>query len=229
VIDRDVYRSGQYAAMFQPDDSHNPFQKLYAAKRDDVISSIRRGLAPGGRVLDLGGGPGRMAVRLAGDYRVTLGDVSLDMLRTAEVSALERRVTLQTLQLDASKPLPLATHTFDRAICTDVLPHLAAPVPTLRELRRVLRPDGELLVDATNRSAWWLLAYPRAFGRRPERWVPTWRSGGIAPEWQATVRHHRHAEFLEMLIEAGFRVMQEWRYGPIWSAKWYLTRCRPAP
>ena len=230
MIGRDVYGSGRYAEHFRPDDARNPFQALYAAKRADVVACVRRGLEPGGTVLDLGGGPGRMAVPLAADYRVTLCDISTDMLRAARAAATAGGVPpgrLSTCRLDAARPLPFPSGTFDCAICTDVLGHLDDPAATLLELRRVLRPNGTLLVDVTNSAPWWLLRYPRALGRRPARWPSTWRSGGILPEWQGIVRHYRHAEYRRMLDEAGFAVVQEWRYGPVWCAKWFLARCRP--
>lgn len=227
MIDRDVYRSGRYTAMFQPDDSHNPFHALYAAKRADVLAGVRSHVERGGALLDLGGGPGRMAVPLAADYRVTLCDVSADMLQTAEAAARGQGLALSTTRLDAAEPLPFAGGTFAAAICTDVLPHLREPLSTLRELRRVLAPDGHLLVDTTNRSPWWMLRFPHGLGRRPGEWVSTWRGGGIAPEWQALVRHHSYGEFRALLSRAGFAVADEWRYGPFWCAKWFLIRCRP--
>jgi ubiquinone/menaquinone biosynthesis C-methylase UbiE len=231
VIERDVYASGRYTEHFRPDDGHNPFHAIYDAKRADVIASVRASLAVGGTVLDLGGGPGRMSVPLARDHRVTLCDISEDMLRIATEAAAEAGVpagNLVTRRLDAAGPLPFDAGQFDRAICTDVLVHLADPVATLRELHRVLRPDGQLWVDMTNSSPLWLLRYPRALGRRPARWPSIWRGGGILPEWQGLVRHHRRAEYQAMLDQSGLVVAREWRYGPAWCPKWFLTLCRPA-
>jgi len=231
VIGPDVYGSGEYVEHFRPDDARNPLRDLYAAKRRDVVTSVRRSLAPGGTVLDLGGGPGRMAAVLASDFRVTLCDVSADMLGIAERAARERGIPpggLLLWQLDAQEPLPFATASFDRAICVDLLVHLRDPLATLRELRRVLRPNGRLLVDVTNRSPWWLLRYPRSLGRDPRAWPTTWRTGGVPPEWKATVRHHRYAEYRELLDGAGLRVVEEWRYGPRRCPAWFLTECAPA-
>jgi ubiquinone/menaquinone biosynthesis C-methylase UbiE len=232
MIGRDVHRSGRYVEHFQPDDAHNPFHALYAAKRADVVACVGRHLELGRTVLDLGGGPGRMAVPLARDHRVTLCDISADMLRAAEAAASAGRVpagNLSMRRLDAGEPLPFPPSTFDCAICTDVLSHLQDPAATLLELRRVLTPNGMLLVDASNRAPWWILRYPRALGRWPGGWLSTWRAGGVLPEWQGVVRHHRYAEYRRMLDRAGFAVAEEWRYGPAWCAKWFLSRCRPMP
>jgi ubiquinone/menaquinone biosynthesis C-methylase UbiE len=232
MIGRDVYRSGRYVEHFRPEDGHNPLRKLYAAKRQDVISSVSSTLPLGGMVLDLGGGPGRMAVPLARDHRVTLADVSAEMLRIAQAAAVQAVVppgNLAVHELDAGQPLPFPDACFDRVLCVDLLVHLSEPVALLRELGRVLKDGGELLVDMSNRSPWWILRYPRALGRRPTRWPATWRAGGVPPEWQESVRHYSYAAYLEMLAAARFEVLQEWRYGPTWCPTWVLTRCRPMP
>jgi glycogen(starch) synthase len=229
-LGRDVYSSGRYVEHFKPEDGHNPLHALYAAKRRDVVLDVRSRLAPGGTVLDVGGGPGRMAVPLAAEHRVTLCDISSDMLGIAQAAAAEASVptgSLDVRQLDAARPLPFPDAGFDRAICIDLLVHLQNPVSLLRELQRVLKPGGELLVDMSNRSPWWIVRYPRALGRAPGRWPSTWRAGGVPPEWQGSVRHYSYEEYGVMLAAASFEAVREWRYGPAWCPVWVLTRCRP--
>ncbi len=232
AVDRDVYRSGRYVEHFKPEDERNPLRSLYSAKRADVVATVRGHLAPGGTVLDLGGGPGRMAVPLAARYWVTLCDISADMLsiaRSAASAVATPSGNLALQQLDAARPLPFPDASFDRALCVDLLVHLEEPAPLLAELGRVLKPTGELLVDISNRSPWWILRYPRSLGRVPARWPSTWRAGGVPPEWQGSVRHYSYEEFGSMLAAAKFEVLQEWRYGPAWCPVWILRRCRPIP
>jgi ubiquinone/menaquinone biosynthesis C-methylase UbiE len=230
MIEPDVFSSDAYVNHFKPDGDFNPFHTIYAEKRADILHCIRGDLASGGTILDLGGGMGRMSVPLAQDYRVTLCDLSGEMLRLATDAAARSAVpagNLSTHRLNAADPLPFPDAGFDRALSIDLLVHLPDPVQTLRELHRVLKPDGELLVDMSNSSPWWLLRYPQYVGKRPQRWRQTWRGGGVLPEWQSIVRHYSYSDFHAMLSSGRFVCVEEWSYGPAWCPRWYLARCRP--
>ncbi|HEY7349038.1 MAG TPA: class I SAM-dependent methyltransferase [Ktedonobacterales bacterium] len=227
--ERSVFQSGAYIQQFQPEERHNPFRHLYARKRLDVLKLAAELLAdrPDGRVLDIGGGMGRLAVPLAQQYQVHLCDISEAMLELARKAAQEAAVPpgrLQTSAVDASQPLPFADGSFDLLICLDLLVHLPDPQAAVRELYRVLRPGGAALIDATNGTPWWVFCYPRYVGKRPSRWIQTIRCGGVLPEWAGIVHHMRRKTFLGWLSAAGFAVIGERRYGPLpLLPKWFLA------
>jgi ubiquinone/menaquinone biosynthesis C-methylase UbiE len=229
IIQRDIFSSGEYVDHFKPDAGFNPFRVIYDEKRKNILTEVRQRVVRGGAVIDVGGGMGRMSVPLAQDYEVTLCDLSAEMLRLAETAAQDSQVpdgNLSTRHLNAAEPLPFPDDSFDCALSIDLLVHLPDPLATLRELRRILKPSGELFVDMSNSSPWWLLRYPRYVGKRPIRWIQTWRGGGVLPEWQNIVRHYSREHLHAMLSTAEFAIEQEWSYGPTWCPKWYLTRCR---
>lgn len=59
-------------------------------------------------------------------------------------------------QLDPNvTALPFADGTFDAVVMGCVLPHLSRPLALLREVRRVLRPGGLLIVSALNPNYYW--------------------------------------------------------------------------
>jgi len=221
---REVFTDGRYPAVFQPDDPTSAFHSLYAAKRDDVLRIVEG--APGERVLDLGGGRGRLAVPLAASRRVTLADISPEMLDQAASAAAGAGVpsgALTLVELDASRPLPFARASFDIALAIDLLVHLPDPEATLREVRRVLSEGGLVLVDTTNRHPQWMLRYPRYVGPHPRTWIRTWRAGGVLPEWRGIVTHHSRRELHWMVAAAGFRISAEHTYGPPLAPKWVMV------
>ncbi len=211
-----LFTSGAYAAAFQPEAEWNPFRALYARKLREVLARVPAG---SGRVLDIGAGPGRMAIPLSEAHTVTMCDLSLAMLERARPHA---GPTLRQCVADATNP-PFRPGSFDAILCIDVLPHLTDPVAALAGLRRLLAPGGRVIVDSTNALPLWTLAYPRYLGRRPTRWVSTWRAGGVPPEWSDRVRHYRRRDFLAILAAAGLRPLSLDGIGPGATAKWHIA------
>jgi SAM-dependent methyltransferase len=56
---------------------------------------------------------------------------------------------------NAEAPLPFARASFDKVLFLDVCEHLNRRAEVLREIERVLRPDGLMLVSAPNRENSW--------------------------------------------------------------------------
>jgi len=211
-----LFTSGAYVSSFQPDIERNPFAAPYARKRAAIIEQVA---GVDQRVLDVGGGMGRMSIPLSERHFVTLTDLSSQMLDLARPWASDR---LELRQANA-RSLPFADETFDYVLCIDVLPHMLEPERALSEARRVLRPGGTLIVDSTNSIPLWTLAYPRYIGRRPSRWVQTWRAGGVLPEWSARVKHLRKREFTRLLTATGFQIESIRGFGPRACPKWHLA------
>jgi glycosyltransferase involved in cell wall biosynthesis len=99
-------------------------------------------------VLDLGCGEGFVAGRLAENGNRVVG---VDRLaRPKNESAFERYIAAD-LTLGLAGVLPeLGERKFDRVLMMDLLEHLPDPGPLLRDCRRVLKGNGELLVSVPN-------------------------------------------------------------------------------
>ena len=211
-----LFTSGEYVRLFQPEVDANPFAATYAAKRDAVLALVE---GQDRRVLDVGGGPGRMALPLAQRHDVTMCDISGQMLDQVRPHAPTRL----TLKVADARALPFPGESFDYALLIDVLPHLPELDTALAEARRVLVKGGRLIIDSTNHNPLWMLAYPRYAGRKPGRWLSTARGGGVPPEWQSRVWHRGRGEFLDAVSRHNFRVLSVRGFGPRLCPKWHLA------
>jgi ubiquinone/menaquinone biosynthesis C-methylase UbiE len=130
---------------------------------------LRRTLEPrpGERVLEVGPGTGYYAVPLAGwlgpDGRLDVFDLQQEMLDHTARRAGEAGVTVHPRQGDATA-LPYDDATFDAALLVTVLGEIPDQEQALRELRRVLKPDGRLVVGELAGDPH--VVFPKALERR---------------------------------------------------------------
>ena len=135
-----------------------PFERRTAA-RTAVVWDAVRALLDGSseqRVLDIGGGTGGFAVRLAGlGHRVTVVDPSPDALaalaRRADEDDVADRIT--GLQGDLGNLPELAPDDADLVLCHGVLGLVDDPAAALATITSVLRPGGALSLLVNQRHA----------------------------------------------------------------------------
>ena len=145
------------------------FQSLIAAA----------GVQPGQRVLDVGCGTGyfaRLLARAVGPEGLVVGiDPSPEMITYASRKA--GRVRNCQFRVGTAESLDLPAEHFDVVVSSLVLHHLPEDLrmPALREMRRVLRPGGKLLVAEAQMPrhglGWRLLARTHGYDRMA-RMVP---------------------------------------------------------
>ena len=99
-------------------------------------------LSPQHRVLDAGGGTGRVA-RMLQEYvrHVVVADISLGMLR--EVPHEDKLIPINS----KIEYLPFAAASFDRVVMVDALHHVTDQEKTAQELWRVLKPGGWIVIE----------------------------------------------------------------------------------
>ncbi len=98
-------------------------------------------LPASGRLLDVGGGTGRVAsaIRHLVD-EVVIADVSCGMLKESPRSLLDSVCS-------GSESLPFADNSFERVIMVDALHHVIHHADSAREMFRVLKPGGLLVIE----------------------------------------------------------------------------------
>lgn len=138
--------------------------QIFAARSEHVTwneLAARLDLRAGDRFLDIGTAVGDLPISLAvqGEPSVrAIGlEISMPMARAADRSAKLRGVADKTgfVVADAASPLPFVNNAFGCAAALGVLETLRDPTITLREMDRVLQPDGILVLSVyTGPSSW---------------------------------------------------------------------------
>jgi SAM-dependent methyltransferase len=152
------YRDRLRAILKQTYANVRAFDLPSAGAYDALVASVLEGFYarvagevaaahPGGKLLEVGSGPGRLAVRLAREApsMTLIGiDVSDAMVeraaRRAAGAGLSERVRFEVGDVAA---LPLSDQEFDGVVSTLSLHHWSDPASGLAEIHRVLEPGGE--------------------------------------------------------------------------------------
>lgn len=162
--------------------------------RYQAIDPEKLDLTPASRLLDVGSGTGRHILELT-RYEGTF--VGLDMAREdlrsmgylLELTKRERPVpaAVHMVQGDGER-LPFEDDLFDQVLCTETLEHVPDDRAILRELVRVLRPNGVLAISVPDEYSERLL----------------WR---VSPRYKSApgghVRIYRRKEIRQLLRENG--------------------------
>ncbi len=124
------------------------FYDLMEQRGEKRMAPWRAGLwgrVKGPRVLEVGVGTGKNIPYHPGNVEITGIDLSLRMLERARKRAAElsRHVDLQEADVQA---LPFPDGEFDTVVSTFVFCSVPDPVLGLTEIRRVLKPGGQLLM-----------------------------------------------------------------------------------
>jgi ubiquinone/menaquinone biosynthesis C-methylase UbiE len=143
VLEPEVMDTEEDAAEYDAMDFSEPNARF----ADDAIAL----LGPHGtHVLDVGTGPGHIPILLLArrpELRIVATDLARSMLDIAARNLARAGVADRCeLRLADAKALPLPDASFDLVICNSTVHHVAEPVRALREIGRVVRPGGAILV-----------------------------------------------------------------------------------
>jgi SAM-dependent methyltransferase len=133
-------------AMLANEDRH----WWYKGRRRIVLDELARLSVPrGGRVLDAGCGSGRLLDALTAYGEVSGLDINPDSVEIA------RERGHDDVQQGVVEELPWADDTFDLVTSLDVIEHTADDRVSMRELKRVAKPGGQLLITVPALQALW--------------------------------------------------------------------------
>ncbi|OKH15248.1 SAM-dependent methyltransferase [[Limnothrix rosea] IAM M-220] len=102
------------------------------------------------KVLDLGTGTARIPIFVAQQrpqWQIIATDLAPSMLAVGQKNIEAANVTGQIqLQLADSKQLPFGDRTFDVIMSNSLIHHLPDPLPCFQEMRRLLKPQGVIIL-----------------------------------------------------------------------------------
>jgi SAM-dependent methyltransferase len=167
-----------YAVFFEVEESHWWYlgrRKILSQFVADAVKDVKDRRP---QILDVGCGTGGNVVMLNEHGEAHGIDVSTDAVAFCHERGLER------VQLGAADELPYDDGTFDLVTALDVVEHLDDDLGALKEMRRVLRPGGKILI-----------------------FVPTFMFlWGVQDDVSNHRRRYRLPGLLKVIREAGFEV-----------------------
>jgi 2-polyprenyl-3-methyl-5-hydroxy-6-metoxy-1,4-benzoquinol methylase len=172
----------------------------FYSSRIDIANQLLRG---GESLLDIGCGNGELILRASSRYKKLYGvdliahqvELSRERANQAGIGSAE----FLALNVD-SEFWPYPDNCFDTVTCIAALSHVLDPYHTVRECWRVLRPDGQFVVQIPN------IAYVRRriqllFGGLPNTSYRLGWDGG-------TLRYFTLASLKKLLEENGFQTIR---------------------
>jgi len=153
----------------------------------------RRGLQHArGRVLEVAVGTGKNLSYYPRDCRIIAVDLSSEMLKVARERAAKLNINVH-FSLADGEALPFPDHRFDTVVSSLSTCTFPNPVTALKEMARVCRPKGKVL----------LLEH----GRSDREWLGRWQDRH-AEQFAKPLGCHWNREPLELVRQTGLNVYQ---------------------
>jgi len=108
-------------------------------------------------VLDLGCANGRDLIELSGrGVNNFLGvDISPEMIAEAKREFVLRSIDTNKVEVGDAVKLDFGDNVFDKLIASEVIEHIPNVSDAIKEMNRVLKPGGKLVISTPNKKSWY--------------------------------------------------------------------------
>lgn len=100
------------------------------------------------RILDLGAGNGGVSLALANEARNRV--VAADVVFNSELASLRAKLPFDHV-LASADALPFEDASFDAVLCLEAIEHLPDPAGAAKEMMRILKPGGQVMITTPAR------------------------------------------------------------------------------
>ena len=150
-----------YKNMYMHNQENDELDRLYRQANiswEKELRSLKNlGVKDGDRILEVGSGPGFITELLfegLKDIRITSIDIDSNLMNVAK----ERLGDMYRDRLDFvetyAEETPFEDNTFDVAICRLVFQHLSKPMDAAKEIHRILKPGGKIIIIDVDNGMW---------------------------------------------------------------------------
>lgn len=146
VFSGEQVKKDSYAEHYTEDYYKCPCYDYTSYRLEKIVALARPNV--GKRILDLGCGPGEIAIRCARQGAEVFGvDISLDALKLSAERAAQNDVELNLFEFDG-RSLPFLDAIFDSIVLSDVVEHVEDQTLDclFQECYRLLRPEGYVVI-----------------------------------------------------------------------------------
>jgi ubiquinone biosynthesis O-methyltransferase len=166
------------------------------------------------RVLDVGCGDGELALQLwERGAQVTGIDAAQEMIEAARVQGKSQKAVI-TFEVAAAEQLPFGSERFDMIVAVTILCFVQDAAPVFREMARVLKPGGRLIIGELGRWSSWAAA------RRIRAWCGSalWRRARFRAQRELSSLAEDAGLAVETVRDAIY--YPRWRFAARLSARW---------
>jgi ubiquinone/menaquinone biosynthesis C-methylase UbiE len=149
---RRLLKTGAFARLYTRVIGPASVRMFAEPLREELLAHVPEG----GRVLEVGCGPGLQALdvmRARPDLELTASDFSAAFVALGTANAARAGVAVKFVVADAMDLSDFAPASFDAVYSVTAIKHFPDPVRGLRECLRVLKSDGQLFVAEIRRES----------------------------------------------------------------------------